>query len=202
MHTPVRPCNTQALLTGAELPWQSIHAAKLNELYPRFFTWLEQTVATGLADGSRRLFVHNHGGRFGFVIAKRTLHERKLCTIYVEPGSRGNGIASCLISQATDWLGSDKPLLTISEDRLLEFRAIIGGLDFSLTQVAHSYYRSGIREFVFNGNLPNVCDASLKAREQIRPGHVLQARCMGTRATLRGLSPPLVQNAVVHQLPA
>jgi hypothetical protein len=200
MLTRICPSKSQSSLIGARLPWDRIGAAKLDEIYPGFSTWLKQTVVPGFVSGSRRLFVHNRDGQFGFVIAKRTFDERKLCTVYVETGSRGKGIASCLISQAIDWLGSDEPLITISEDRLVEFRSIISRFDFSLVHVAHSYYRNGIREFVFNGKLSRASEFSPLTHEQIRRDHGLQVRCMDIQLKPPGLSLRSARNVDAHRL--
>jgi hypothetical protein len=190
--------NEASNIPMSDVPWEKIYAAKLDLLYPDFSDWLTNTVLPGLHAGSRRLFLHDQGCQFGLVVAKRSLDERKLCTVYVDRASRGNGIASCLISQAVEWLGTDKPLITISEDRLVEFEPLIRKLDFSLTQVAHSYYRRDTREFVFNGRLPNVPNLTLKSREQIPQDPVRRVRYKDIPAMPPG---PLQRRARIFDAP-
>jgi GNAT superfamily N-acetyltransferase len=181
------------------LPWEKIYAAKLELLYPGFADWLAYAVAPGLRTGGRRLFVHDEAGQFGLVIAKRSANEHKLCTVYTDQRSRGKGVASRLMSKAIDWLGNEKPLITISEDRLVEFEPLINKFDFSLTQVVHSYYRLNTREFVFNGRLPSIPNFTLKSREQIPLDRWQRAPCRSTPAIPPGPSQNCAQIFDEHQ---
>src|SRR5712671_3198195 len=131
-----------------------LRRAKLELLYPGFVVWLASKVIPGIRDGSRRAFFYSHEEQFGFVIAKRSVYERKLCTVYVNEKSRRAGVASQLIAEAIQWLGQSKPMITIPEEKLEEFRSIIARREFYLTQIVDSYYRPNAREFVFNGFLP------------------------------------------------
>jgi GNAT superfamily N-acetyltransferase len=152
------------LVSGLNISSEKLREAKLDLLYPQFSDWLTVKVMAGVAGGSRRIFVYEDEDRFGFVIAKRTLEERKLCTIYVNDHSRQHGIASRLITAAIDWLGQSKPVITIPEEKLAEFRAIIAQREFCLTQIADSYYRPFAREFVFNGFLPAAATIPMHAQ--------------------------------------
>lgn len=127
--------------------------ADLECYYPDFESWYWTKVVPGLRDQSRALFVHEQRGQFSVVIAKRTSNEKKLCTVRTNSRSAGQRIATHLIFEAMDWLGCEKPLITVPEERLSEFKSIFSRLDFSLGQIADSYYRFDRREYVFNGRI-------------------------------------------------
>jgi hypothetical protein len=135
--------------------------ADLKRYYPDFENWYWTKVVPGLEDGSRALFAHERGGQFSVVIAKRTLHEKKLCTVRTSSKVFARGIATNLIHQAIDWLGCEKPLITVPEERLPEFARIFATLDFSLKQIANSCYRINQREFAFNGRITNARECCL-----------------------------------------
>jgi hypothetical protein len=177
--TPRRFKSSENVAADLNISSAKLREAKLDLLYPGFTDWLAVKVIPGVADGSRRAFVYDHEDHFGLVIAKRTLEERKLCTIYVNDRSRQHRIASQLISTAIVWLGQSKPVITIPEEKLLEFRAIISQREFRLTQIVESYYRPFAREFVFNGFLPAA--VTIPMRGQTVQGCLQQTHDRGTR---------------------
>ena len=151
--------------------------ADLTTYYPDFESWYWTKVVPGLGDQSRALFVHEERGQFSVVIAKRTLGERKLCTIRTNPKLLGRRIATNLIFEAIDWLRCEKPLITVPEERLPEFKSIFGRLDFSLGQIADSYYRLDRREYIFNGKIASGRECSLpRFRSYIDRPHLLDGK--------------------------
>lgn len=108
----------------------------------------------GLNDQTRRIFVASCCNSIsGFVIAKKTPRERKLCTVWVKFTDRQQGIGTRLMIEAMNWLDTDFPLLTMPEDKLPEFRPLLSTLKFELTDMLPNYYRTGNTEIVFNGEL-------------------------------------------------
>ncbi len=96
------------------------------ELYPGFDDWLRNKVGDGLLDGSRRVVIYRDKTRVaGIAIAKRTVDERKLCTLWVDRTARRRKIASALASVVFQWLGTDRPLFTVPEERLVEFQGLL-----------------------------------------------------------------------------
>lgn len=131
--------------------------AHLEKTYPGFDVWLHSKVLPGMRDGSRRVrAAFGNGHVLGVAIAKRTDEERKLCTLWVDPCARTFGIASDLANEAFDWLGTDKPLFTVPDTRLAEFRPLLSRWGFKETQVAEGAYRIGRPEYVFNGLLQRI----------------------------------------------
>jgi hypothetical protein len=160
--------------------------ADLASYYPDFESWYWTKVVPGLGNQSRALFVHEQRGQFSVVIAKRTPNEKKLCTVRTNARSLGQRVATNLIFEAMDWLGCEKPLITVPEERLSEFKAIFSRLDFSLGQIADSYYRPDRREYIFNGRIVN-------GREWCPP----QLRsCPDHPRSLDGKRPPVALHAL------
>lgn len=91
----------------------------------------------------------------GFAILKRDVVERKICTIWVRPDLRCQGLGQSLITQSQEWLQCVRPLLTVPEEALSTFRGLLASSDFKLNEIVEGYYRPGKKEYVFNGALPS-----------------------------------------------
>jgi hypothetical protein len=127
--------------------------------YPEFQSWFYETLVPGINRGQRRLFIAYNcvGWIGGVVIAKRTAAERKLCTVWVSPSWRRHGIAKQLTTDALNWLGTDKPLFTVAEDRVWQFHGLLDAWDFGRPIRVPHLYRKGVSELVFNGTLQSSC---------------------------------------------
>jgi len=124
----------------------------VGDLYPGFDHWLSAKVGSGLDNGSRRVLVYRQRSRIlGIAIAKRTPSERKLCTLWVDQGARGQRAGAALGSALFRWLNTDKPLFTVPEERLTEFRGLLNGWGFGQPNGIEGLYRDGKIEYVFNG---------------------------------------------------
>lgn len=135
---------------------EDVYAAlsSVHSIYPGFERWFWGKVIPELS-GERSMFLDWHGGGItGVVIAKRSFNERKLCTVWVDERYRDRGIASSLISEASEWLATDHPMITIPRSRLASFAGVLRSGRFVQTQALDSYYRHDEAEFVFNGWLP------------------------------------------------
>jgi GNAT superfamily N-acetyltransferase len=153
--------HTLTLLDGrgfADVKATAVFAAlaEVGDLYPGFEAWYWETVIPGIGR-DRAIFVEWNSDKIaGVVIAKRSLEERKLCTVWVDDGFRSRGVASRLLDQSCSWLGTGAPMLTIPSESLGEFAGILKAGQFCRTQVLDAYYRFGSREHVFNGKLPRI----------------------------------------------
>lgn len=128
------------------------HMGVIKHYYPDSDNWIVQKVAPDLGS-SRKIFFEYRGGTLaGFAIAKASSCERKLCTIWVSPTHRSQGLGTGLVSRAMGWLKTDAPVLTIPASLLPDFNPLLRRWNFSETQVL-SLYRSDCPEHVFNGYL-------------------------------------------------
>ena len=122
-------------------------------VYPGFREWLFGKVVAA-SSGERAIFVETSGSRMlGIAIAKRSISERKLCTLWVQHDARAGGVASSLANAAFDWLGTNRPLFSVPEERISEFRGLLRSWEFVESQSLSGYYRPNKTEFVFNGVL-------------------------------------------------
>lgn len=125
----------------------------LSGFYPGFCEWYHGKVIPGLLAQRRKIFLRLDGNKvLGVAIAKRG-GEPKLCTLWVADEARALGVASCLAKDAFDWIGTSKPLFTVPEERLLEFRGLLRKWEFHSTAEVAGYYRNDKVEYVFNGTL-------------------------------------------------
>ncbi|MBD8556846.1 GNAT family N-acetyltransferase [Rhizobium sp. CFBP 8762] len=122
--------------------------------YPDIDHWFSSVVIPGIVNGTRRIIVkHDDGAIRGLSILKRDEDERKICTFWVHPSSRGAGVGQNLLEESVEWLGSAAPLLTVPEEALESFLPLLARNRFELCHRAYGYYRAGRCEYVFNGSL-------------------------------------------------
>jgi GNAT superfamily N-acetyltransferase len=142
-------------------------------IYPDFNVWFYDKIARRHESEERAVFIrHMHGRIAAVAIAKRSDAERKLCTLWVDPLRRGSGIAADLGERAFEWLGTRKPLFTIPEERMAEFRGLLNRWNFQKSQKLIGFYRAGKAEFVFNGQLCR----GLRARTSSQAHHTNDRR--------------------------
>lgn len=126
------------------------------EDYPNYIRNYFTKFVPGLFSKEREFFIALNGiGKVvGVCICKRTKDEQKICTLYVSDSYRGQGIGSKLVARALDWLGTDKPLITLSANKLPMFHGLIQKYGWTCTQQKDkSYYGGQHDELVFNGEL-------------------------------------------------
>ncbi|MER9107680.1 hypothetical protein NKH95_27610 [Mesorhizobium sp. M0848] len=153
---------TTHLPCGGNFGWQETEIltalSSVNSFYPGFSQWFRGRVIGEIDGPARRIFVSRDQCSInGVAIAKRGA-EAKLCTLWVSPIGRHSGVARSLASDVFDWIGTEKPLFTVPEERLDEFRGLLRLWDFGQPQRMLGYYRPGKIEYIFNGsgnlNLP------------------------------------------------
>lgn len=181
--------------------WIYKRLAHLSVFYPSFHHWYWKKVVPGAYCGSRRLFAFKEDDKFGVVIAKRTDRERKLCTVWVDKNLSGRGIATQLVNGAVAWLECDKPLITVSEERLAELRPLLTHFNFVLHDIKESYYRDGRYEYVFNGRISS--SPTLGQPAQWQRSRPLDLLTLGdNRSQVARLAPQLGATQVLEGLGA
>lgn len=130
------------------------HLSHLADIYPNFDVWFWRTAVPDVGS-TRRIFVDDRGGQIrGVVIAKRSVDERKLCTVWVETPYRGQAVGARLMRKAMEWMDCQQPLISVPASRLSDFRTFFEKQRFVESQLLMNYYRVGETEHVFNGSLP------------------------------------------------
>lgn len=128
----------------------------IQELYPEFKYWYSTKVIPGLINGSREILTEYRENRLiGIAIIKNEKDEKKICTIKVLPEYQNKGIGIKLFKRALSSLNTNKPFVTVPEERFNEFHKIFTYYGFQLTQIIEGYYREGKKEYIYNGLLEN-----------------------------------------------
>ena len=79
----------------------------------------------------------------------------KICTFFVVKEYRGQHVATKMLEYIFEYLGTSKPLITITDYKVLSFVPIIKKYNWKLTQItSKGYYNNASCEFVYNGRLP------------------------------------------------
>lgn len=120
-------------------------------LYPEFSSWYHKTVLPGVNCGQREFIIERRDGRIaGIAIVKKTLEEVKLSTLRIADEFQGRGIGLKMFERCFEALDTDKPFLTVSEEKLPEFQRLFDYYGFELTGVIDGMYRQGKKEYLFN----------------------------------------------------
>lgn len=144
----------------------------IGDSYPGHYKWLQDKFIKGLQQGNERgysfavdynNFIDFPYGSlfdsvgtyklFGCALLKNSPEEKKLCCLFIDPAYRKQGIASKLVENSFEILGTTKPFLTIAENNLSQLQGIIKKYGFELTSVKESVYKKGIREYYYNEGL-------------------------------------------------
>lgn len=134
----------------------------LAESYPKFDEWFFNTVIPELEmkNGEREIIIvisELEGSKravlTGIAILKKQQFEKKICTFRIHEDYRNQGIGTLLFEECFEYLGTRKPIITISQDRKAMFDNHIKGFEFEEMQVLKDYYKNGTDEYVYNGYL-------------------------------------------------
>lgn len=141
----IRAPENAAGLLAALLPELAVPAAH----YPGFADWLLR-VERGLADGSRSIVLALAGAQTaGLAILKHAAAENKLCTFWVGPDFRRQGIGSALLDRSLASFSGQMPLVTIPGCALAGFSPLMGKGRFLPTGSRTGLYRRGQTEFFY-----------------------------------------------------
>ena len=118
--------------------------------YPQFDTWYFQKVIPDVIAGRRKIITEIRDGNVVGTAIIKLSEELKLSTLKVSDSVKNRGIGIKLFEKSFELLGTRRPFLTVSEERLPLFQKIFRYYNFELTSVREGIYRSGKKEFFFN----------------------------------------------------
>lgn len=123
--------------------------------YPAHFKWFWEKTVPAVLNGTREVLTCLVDGKVAAVaFLKNENGEKKICTFLVLEEYRGLGIAIKLIEKSFDFLGTDKPLITLADYKLPMFEGIIKKYNWKQTQILPvGYYNNSSKELVFNGKI-------------------------------------------------
>lgn len=82
--------------------------------------------------------------------------EDKICTFRVTDKFQSLNIGTNLMKDTISIIGNDRPLITVSEDRINQFKSILKKFDFKLYATYQDYYKSNKIEYSFNRPIEGV----------------------------------------------
>lgn len=125
----------------------------VKESYPEYKNWFLNKHVPGLGIDRNILFAVYKMEIVGVINLKCTETEKKICTLYVKPGFRFNKIGTTLLKMAFEQLGTSKPLITISDDKLFELKKFIISNNWEISEKLDNFYCFDHDEYVFNGTI-------------------------------------------------
>lgn len=132
--------------------------------YPEYKNWFLNKHIPGIGKNRNILFAVYQEKIVGVINLKKSDEEKKICTLYVRKGFRFNRIGTTLLKMAFDYLGTDKPLITISDDKLFDLKRFIVKHKWEISERLDNFYTYNHNEYIFNGSLyvPNQEDEVFK----------------------------------------
>lgn len=132
--------------------------------YPEYKSWFLNKHIPNLGKERNILFAVFKNRIVGVVNLKNSPDEKKICTLYVHKGFRFNRIGTTLLNMSFERLGTTKPLITISDDKLFELKRFILKNGWEVSEKLDNFYSYNHNEYVFNGSLyvPNDTDEVFK----------------------------------------
>lgn len=85
----------------------------------------------------------------GLAILKKDLEEAKICTLLINDEYRKRGYSRELLESSFEYLGTDKPLITIPSKRIDDFQKIITAYDWKESVRTNEYLSE---EIIFNAS--------------------------------------------------
>lgn len=120
------------------------------EFYPNFEDWYFKKVVPDLFCEQRILVSEVRDNNIAGLAILKVNHEKKLSTLKVSPKYINKGIGLKLFEKSFQLLETEKPFLTVSEEKLSEFKKLFDYYDFKMTSAHDNLYRIGKKEYFFN----------------------------------------------------
>lgn len=148
--------------------------------YPNHKEWYFNKQLPALVEDERNiLFVRNPDDQseiIAMACLKKNDDEQKVCTLFVSDKYRGLGIGTSILEESMKWLGTTKPLITITEHKLEMFKPIINRYNWKLIKIISGLYNDGQQELCFNGTLTKNNENTLEQQLHERLIKILKYR--------------------------
>ncbi len=126
----------------------------LKQTYPRFDYWWRSKVIPGIQKNTRILILEIRDTQIvGVAVLKNTPTEKKLCTLKINAQYRASGLGYRLFEKSMTVLNTNKPLLSVSENRLPEFIKLFNHFGYEFVKDYNGMYIPNNTELSFNGEL-------------------------------------------------
>ena len=126
----------------------------LSSTYPSIVGWGYDKVRNGLMNGTRSILLEWRDNKLvGLSVLKNDGVEKKICCLRIAKEYQNLGIGVRLFKRSFEELGTNTPLLSVSETVLPKFEKIFDHFGFVKTEAYPDKYVKGISEISFNGYL-------------------------------------------------
>ena len=116
--------------------------------YQKYCQWFYQKSIPRIFTGTGEVFFYLDGLTIvALSILKRDVDEKKICTLLVSEEFRKKGLSHLLLEDSFKFLGTDKPLITISSNIVEQFYPIIAAYDWKESSRTNQYLSE---EIIFN----------------------------------------------------
>lgn len=123
----------------------------INDAYSGYADWYKNVFLSGLKKGERIYIVaqDENENLAGCVLIKNTNDEKKICTLFVNPLFRKQGLATQLLETSLKELG-EHPLITVSSRNIVQLKPLLDKMGFHLSGKRKGVYGAKDTEFYFN----------------------------------------------------
>jgi hypothetical protein len=157
----------------------------VKEDYPEYKDWFLNKQVKGINIDRDIIFAVYNNEIVGVSSIKGDSNEKKICTLYVKKCLRKNSIGTNLVNLSCEELETDKPLITISSNKLYDYRKIILERDWECNEVIDDLYKLNSDEYVFNGSLyikkESACDQLIKTYKKNPNTRFIKIKVFNTR---------------------
>lgn len=157
----------------------------VKEDYPEYKDWFLNKQVKGINIDRDIIFAVYNNEIVGVSSIKGDSNEKKICTLYVKKCFRKNSIGTNLVNLSCEELETDKPLITISSNKLYDYRKIILERDWECNEVIDDLYKLNSDEYVFNGSLyikkESACDQLIKTYKKNPNTRFIKIKVFNTR---------------------
>jgi len=126
-----------------------IRLSSAEQFYPDFKSWYYGKVVPDIINNKRDIIFESRNNKIvGLSLIK--YEEKKLCTLKVFEEYQNKGYGLKLFEKSFEALDTDKPFLTVSEEKYIEFKKVFKFYDFKITDIKQDFYRDDKLEYFFN----------------------------------------------------
>ena len=118
-----------------------------HDQYPGYLKWFYTVNLPRIFKGEGDIIFYLDGLEIVSLTILKNAEEKKICTLLVNEDYQNKGYSKQILENSFEYLGTDKPLITIPNKRLDEFNKIIDAYHWIETDRTDEYYSE---EVIFN----------------------------------------------------
>ena len=120
-----------------------------HDQYPEYLKWFYTVNLPRILKEEGDIIFYLDGLEIVSLSTLKNTDEKKICTLLVNEDYQKKGYSKQILEDSFEYLGTDKPLITIPTKRLKEFSKIIDAYHWHETSKTNEYYSE---EVIFNAS--------------------------------------------------